>query len=325
MRVILAGIALWFLASAFLIFAVGAFLWLLRKFSPLHKVEGAGWARLTAFGLLMPPSSGIAFAIAGLTSALLCPSTVTRNYHLCLHSARHFCGHTASSNVLRSQFALWSTLLWLGLASATLGLAVRRHRYIKRIEPSHKLRQAIAKANLPSNLPVWETNADIPVGLVGLISPSIFVSQDLVRRLPLSALTVVLRHEYAHLARRDHWVRFLLFAIALIFAPVPFTLWLQREWKSASEKAADEFAARDEKSASLLAFAFKVFQSIWIPKSQEQIANRVNRLKGKRRKNFGESLLFAALICILAFCALVFYFPPLWLTLHCLAEALILK
>lgn len=323
MQVIFAGVALWFLVSAFLVFVVGLILWLLRKFSPLRKLDGASWARLTAFSLLLPPSSGIALTIVGLTSALLCPSTISRNYHLCMHSARHLCGHTATSNVLRSQFAMWGVLVWFGLVSATLGLAICRHRYIKRIEPSPKLRRAIANANLPSNLPVWETDVDISVGLVGVISPSIFVSQELVRRLPLSALTVVLRHEYAHLARCDHWIRFLLFVNALIFAPVPFAIWLQREWRNASEKAADELAiSGEEKFASLLAFAFKTLQDIWIPKSAEQMANRVKRLKRQQIKNFWESSLSAtATVCILAFCPFIFYLPPFWLTLHCLAEA----
>ncbi|MCS7187357.1 MAG: M56 family metallopeptidase [Armatimonadota bacterium] len=326
MRVILAGIALWFLVSAFLIFAVGAFLWLLRKFSPLRKVEGAGWARLTAFGLLLPPSSGIAFAIAGLTSALLCPSTVARNYHLCMHSARHFCGHSGAPNILRSQFVLWGALVWFGLASVALGLSTRRSRYIKRIEPSPKLCQAIANANLPRNLPVWETGNEIPAGLVGVFCPSIFVSKELVRRLPLSALTVILRHEYAHFVRRDHWLRFLIFVVALIFAPVPFAIWLQKEWRNASERAADDFAASNEKSASHLALALQSLQSVWVPKSAQQLSNRVEWLKGQKLKVAGETLVGAVtMVCSLAFCVLAFHLPSLWLTLHCLAEALVLK
>lgn len=325
-RIILAGIALWFSVSAFMIFAIGLTLWLLKKFSPLRKVDGASWARLTAIGLLLPPSSGIPLAIAGLTSAILCPSTAFRNYHLCVHSVRHLCGHAATTSVWRSQFVLWGALTWFGLTGATMVLLMRRRRYFKRIEPSPKLRQAIARANLPANLTVWETDGDVPAGLIGVFSPSIFVSRELVQRLPVKALTVVLRHEYAHFARRDHWLRFLLLATALIFAPVPFVVWLQKEWRDASEKAADNFAASDERAASLLSQAFEVIQGAWVPKSAEQLKRRVEMVKNRESLNTSESLFGAvAVVCGLAFCAFIVLSPSIWLTLHCFAEALILR
>ena len=326
MRVIIAGIAIWFLTSAFFVFVNGLTLWVLKKFSALRELDGAGWARLTALGLLLPPSLGIAFAIAGLTSATLCPAITARNYHLCMHLARHLCGHATAANVLKSRIVLWGTLAWCGLAGATLVLSSRRRRYIKRIEPSPKLRQAISQANLPKDLPVWETDGEIAAGLVGVVSPSIFISQDLVRRLPVRALTVILSHEYAHFSRRDHLCRLLLFATALIFAPIPFAVWLQREWRDASEKAADDFAASSEKSTSLLALTLKVVQSGWEIKSDEQLNRRVERLRRKQAGSFPKVYLsVGAVIFGLAFCLLVFHLPPLWLTLHCFAEALMLK
>ncbi|GEM_PF-1138880 len=326
MQVILAGIVLWFFVSAFLIFAAGVTLWLIKRFSPLGKVDGSNWARLTAFALLLPPSFGFTFTVASLTSAFLCPATSVRYYHLCEHSVKHFCGHAAATNVFGSQIAFWCTLVWFGLASAILMILMCRRLYIKRIEPSPKLRQAIANVNFPSNLPVWETGSDLPALLVGVVSPSIFVSQELIRRLPTSALEVVLLHEYAHLVRRDHWLRPLIFIVSLVFAPIPFAVWLQREWQDASEKAADDFATGNEKSAKLLIFALKVLQSIWIPMSAEQLANRVKRLKSQRAKNISENSLSSALIiCGLSLCSLIFCFPSLWLTLHCFAEVLILK
>ncbi len=325
-RIILAGITLWFLTSAFLVFVIGTILWLLKKFSLLCKVEEANWARLTAFSLLLPPSSGIPLAVAGLTSAILCPATTIRHYHLCVHSARHLCSHRAATNVLQSQFVMWGALTWCGLVATTLTLLMSRRKYIKRIEPSPKLRQAIAQSNLPSNLPVWETDCDIPAGLIGVISPSIFVSQELIQRLPVEALAVVLNHEYAHLARRDHWLRFWVFATALIFAPVPFVVWLQKEWRDASEKAADNFAASDERAASLLSQAFEVIQGVWVPKSAEQLKRRVEMVKNRESLNTSESLFGAvAVVCGLAFCAFIVLSPSIWLTLHCFAEALILR
>lgn len=309
-----------------MVFALGALLWLLRKFSPLSKIEGAAWARLTALGLILPPSSGLAFAICSLVSALSCPATASHKFHLCLHSARHFCLHSTSASLLGSNFVLWATLLWFGLTGAALALTVSRRRRIRFIEPSPKLRQAIAQGNLPSNLAVWETDSEIPAGVVGFLSPSIFVSSELVRRLSVKTLATVLLHEYAHLERRDHWLRPLLCATALVFAPVPFAIWLQREWRDASEKAADDFAARDENSARSLSAALKMLQNLWIPKSPEQLNYRRFRLKPNRRGNFAKRPLVVALPVLgLALCLLITLHPSFWLTIHCFAEALMLR
>lgn len=325
MRVILAGFALWFWVSAFLVFALGALLWLLRKFSPLSKIEGAAWARLTALGLILPPSSGLAFAICSLVSALSCPATASHKFHLCLHSARHFCLHSTSASLLGSNFVLWATLLWFGLTGAALALTVSRRRRIRFIEPSPKLRQAIAQGNLPGNLPVWETDSEIPAGVVGFLSPSIFVSSELVRRLPEQALVVVLRHEYAHLVRRDHWLRLLLFSVALIFTPTFFAIWLQKEWRNASEQAADHLAAIDRKSARLLSLALKSVQSAWVPLSLKELTKRSERLISFVADD-NEVLTFApATLLGLALCAAFICSPPLWSTFHCFAEALVLR
>ncbi len=326
MRAILVSIALWFLISASLIFLVGFVLYLLRRFSPLREVEGADWARLTAFGLLLPPCLGIVFAVLGLTSALLCPKIAVCNYHLCIHSVRHFCFHAATLSVQKSQFVLHGALAWCSLTGVISTLLMRRRQHIKRFEPSPKLRQAIAYANLPPKLTVWETDSDITAGLVGVVSPSILVSQELVKRLPVKALTSVLHHEYAHWFRRDHWVRFLLFVTALIFAPVPFTIWVQREWREASEKAADDFATNADKNAHSLSSALRALHSFIAPKLDESVKRRVERLKAQRTINLKPSPVYVtATLFVLALSSFLLCFPPIWLTLHCLAEALMLK
>lgn len=326
MQLILAGITLWFWSSAFLIFIFGLVLWLVKKFPPLSQFDGAIWAKLTALGLLLPPSFGVFFAISGLTSALNCPATNLQDFRLCSHSILHFCSHSKTANIEKSQFAFWGVLVWCSLVSATFPLLTFRRRPVKRIEPSPKLQQAIAKANLPSNLAVWETDDEYPAGLVGIISPSIFVSQSLIQKLPLSALTAVLRHEYAHFVRRDHFLRLIIFATALIFAPIPFALWLQKEWRNASERASDDFAANNRSSARHLSVALKSLQRFWVSKSPEQLGVRVRRLNSRRRKNAKESLLSAvSFILGLSFCIFVVSLPFFRLTVHCFAEALILR
>ncbi len=324
MRLVLVGFALWLVSSAFLILLVGSILWLSRKVPPLRNADGSEWARLTALGLLAPPSFGIAFAIAGLTSAILCPSTSVRNYHLCFHLARHLCGHSSATTIWKSHSLLLAALVWLGVTGATTVILSRRAKLVKRFRPSPKLKQAIALAQIPKKLPVWESDDEAPAGLVGVLSPSIFVSRETVQRLPLSALTTVLRHEYAHFARKDHWLRWLLFVIALIFAPIPFAVWLQREWRCACEMAADDFAASNSQSARFLTNALSAVQGF--TGLNEQLQQRIERLKAKRTKS--KHAIWVGVVAILSGLVLgVFAFsvPSIWLTFHCLAEALILK
>lgn len=325
MRLVLVGFALWLISSAFLVSLVGSILWLSRKISPLRDAEGSEWARLTALGLLAPPSFGIALAIAGLTSAILCLATSVRNYQLCFHLARHLCGHASARAIWKSHSLLWLALVWLGLTGTTILVLSRREKLARRFRPSPKLKRAIALAQLPSDLPVWESDGEAPAGLIGVLSPSIFVSRQTVQRLPLSALTIVLRHEYAHFARKDHWLRWLLFIVALIFAPIPFVVWLQREWRCACEKAADDFAASDPQTAHLLANALNVVQN-FAGFSDGQLQHRIERLKAKRTKN-GHAILIGvgSILAGLVLGVLAFSLPSIWLTFHCLAEALILR
>ncbi len=325
MRLLLVGFVLWLISSAFLVLFVGSMLWLSRKVSSLRDADGLEWSRLTAFGLLVPPSLGIVLAIAGLSSAISCPATSVRNYHLCLHLAKHLCGHASATAIGKSHSLLLATLVWLGLTGATTLVLSRRAKLVKRFEPSPKLKRAIALAQLPKNLPVWESDNEAPAGLVGVLSPSIFISRQTVQQLPLSALTTVLRHEYAHFARKDHWLRWLLFVIALIFAPIPFAVWLQREWRYACEMAADDFAAPNSQSARLLANALSAVQN-FAGLSDGQLQHRIGRLRTKRIKSGHAVLLgFGAILSGLVLGVFAFSLPSIWLTFHCLAEALILR
>jgi beta-lactamase regulating signal transducer with metallopeptidase domain len=77
---------------------------------------------------------------------------------------------------------------------------------------------------------------------VGWRRPTIVVPQSLVDG-PRDVLCAILRHEYAHAARGDGFGR-LLHAIALpVLWSHPLFWWLQRHWRFAAERMADELAA----------------------------------------------------------------------------------
>lgn len=322
MKLVLVAITLWFLSSALLLWVVGTILWLTMKFPKVRDINGAKRARLMAVSLLAPPSLGIALTVAGLTSASLCPYISAR--HLCFHLASHLCAHSTVATVWKIQFLLWGTGVWIAVAGTAIALLWRRGKAIKFSPPSAKLRRAIVLAKLPKDIPVWETERDVSSGLIGVMSPSIFVSRQLVRNLSVPTLSVVLRHEYAHFVRRDHLFRPLLFLVAFIFSPIPFTIWLHREWRCACEEAADEAVALNGKSAKFLSTALRTVKRLSGLKD-EQLERRIESAVRFKPFNSRASLVSAtAIIFGLVSGLIALNIPAIWLTFHCLAEALMI-
>ncbi len=325
----LAGLVLWFLLSALLLGMTGGILWTLRQLTPLRQWDGAKWARWTALALLLPLLWASGLTAAGLLSVSECPDVSSVWLHGCLHSIRHWCGHASESAYRESLWLLWGILGWLSIASALWFLAMRRQPQLRRLPPSTKLRRALKQASVPASLPVWEAVSDAPAGLVGVWRPFLFVAQWMVQRLSLPALCAVLRHECAHWHRRDHWLRWLFFGIALLFALVPFVHWLHREWRQAAEEAADDWASTDEQTAHALAQALTTARqeavAVGVGFGSEQLERRIQRLKKRRHHAVKEDPWWTALVFVggLVVTALTFFLPPLWLTLHCFAEALL--
>ncbi len=217
---------------------------------------------------------------------------------------------------------------WLVSIGVLCKLLAKRQPTLRRLTPSSKLRRAMAKAAIPNSLTIWEAETDAPAGLVGLRRPFIFVSRWLVRQLSLPALTTVLRHEYAHWQRQDHWLRSLLFVVSLTFSFVPFVLWLQREWRQASEEAADDWAAPNETTALALAQALSTVRQQTAPLGlgldNGHLERRIARLQQRRSANTTANWLGGvALLSGLAVATLFSLAPPLWSSLHCLAETLL--
>jgi beta-lactamase regulating signal transducer with metallopeptidase domain len=352
MRWLLAWLFLWWLTSAGLLLLTGIVLWLLRRFSALRRWDGAAWANATAMALLCPLVIGAIVATSATLSVKGCDlptsSPVSRPsslFSLCPHTIRHWCGH-ASSAARRDVWAMfWVIWGWLGVAGSGWLLVEGRRRSFVMLSPSAKLKQAGKQAGVPKELPLREAVTETPAGLVGFRRPFIFVARWFVQTASLPSLCAVLRHELGHWHRRDHLLRRLLFAVALGFGIVPLVTWLHREWRDASEEAADDWAATDLSTALALAQALQTVQqyrqrSGWTDKPtsksvREQVRmdggelyRRIERLRGRQKR---EQARWMSALCplgmVIAFIPLTFSLsltPPLWLTLHCLAETLLL-
>lgn len=365
MRWLLAWLFLWWLTSAGLLLLTGILLWLLRHFSALRRWEGAAWANVAAMALLCPLVIGAIVATGATLSVKGCdlptsspvphPSSL---FFLCPHTVRHWCGH-ASSAARRDVWAMfWVIWGWLGIAGSGWLLVEGRRRSFMVFAPSAKLKRAGKLAGIPEKLPLREAVTEAPAGLIGFRRPFIFVARWFVQRASLPSLCAVLRHELGHWHRRDHFLRRLLFAVAIGFGCVPLVAWLHREWRDASEEAADDWAATDLSTALALAQALQMVQhgqmggsdSQWGGKLADErmgmdggkLSRRIERLKGRQRGNstaerderrrMGDGdlnrrrLALCPLGMVIGFSLFVplSLTPSLWLTLHCLAETLLL-
>lgn len=100
--------------------------------------------------------------------------------------------------------------------------------------------------NLPqTSVPAYRLNHPFPViAVVGVFKPKLFIADSLFDSLTAEELSAAIEHECGHISHRDNLKRALLRICRDVLAIVPCGRWLDREWASAAEAAADEFAAR---------------------------------------------------------------------------------
>lgn len=318
------------LITAPFLLAAGLNLWLLRHSKSLRAADGALWAKWTAMALALPPVFGVLLTTVAFFSIVFCTEPHLSLLHDCLHAIRHWCGHVSKTAQTEAHLLLWLTTAWFCISGIILLLAWGRQPIPLRLPPSIKLRRVADAAGLTNQLPLWEAETDKPAGLVGVWRPFIFVAHWLVQQLTAPALQVVLRHEWAHWLRRDHLTRWMLFGIAVLFGFIPFVRWLHKEWRRACEEAADDWAAPDAVSAHHLAVALQTVQQrtamIALGLTSGHLTHRIVRLQQMPRPaRDGATEWFPIistvfiLTCVLSMTAL----PPVWFTLHCLAETLL--
>ena len=100
-------------------------------------------------------------------------------------------------------------------------------------------------------VPTFEVSGPAPALLVGgVCRPRLLVSGRAAELLNQCEMDVAIRHELAHIRRRDNLKK-----LVLHFCVFPFLAALDREWLMAAEIAADDFAVNDEQAALDLASA----------------------------------------------------------------------
>ena len=156
-------------------------------------------------------------------------------------------------------------LLTLALCTVALSVAAAR-RLVLSLRASATcadlLRQCGRRWTQTDGQSIWLVDSTYPVAAVtGLFRTRLLISTRIVHECTPRELAAVIRHEAAHVRRRDNLVR-----AAMRYLPDPFALLaagreLQRDWAAAAEEAADDEAAgpradaRSELAAALVRVA----------------------------------------------------------------------
>lgn len=95
-----------------------------------------------------------------------------------------------------------------------------------------------------------------PIGM-----PTIVVPQDLVDILTELELQAILTHEFAHLRRKDHWVRWLEFVAMALYWWNPVVWFVRRRIQQSEELACDAWVVRENPNTAN-AYANALFQAV---------------------------------------------------------------
>ena len=158
----------------------------------------------------------------------------------------------------------------------------------------HLISQLAAEARPLDSLP--SASGDIPIlahpswgpGVVGILRPRIIVPEAEAER---GSLGWILRHEAAHLERRDHWTLPLTQLFVLLLWPVVPLWFALLRYRRLVEMACDERAVRGETVHSrrsygelLLSFAGAEVQPQWMEVSmRHDVASRIRELTRRSR------------------------------------------
>lgn len=202
---------------------ISAAVWpLLREY--LHGASAAVRARAIAVARLAPIAAGAAFAtIIGAAFVRFEPLDTTEAPGLFLASAASF------------------TLMLVALAATRIARATQASARCNRL-----LRLGSRRIVRPDGTSVWLLDTAYPVAAVtGLLRPRMILSTRLLEECTDGELDAIVRHELAHIRRRDNVLRA---AILCLPNPLAFSAagrQMQQAWAAAAEEAADDAAAGD--------------------------------------------------------------------------------
>ena len=143
------------------------------------------------------------------------------------------------------------TLVLVGHALRRLAAGLETSRHCQ-----HLLAHCASRRVGPDGHPLWIVDSEYPVAAVfGIVHTRLLLSQRIMSELTAAEIACVVRHEAAHIRRRDNLVQ-----AAMRFLPDPAAhtrtgQTIQIAWRKAAEEAADDLAASGVEQRTDLASA----------------------------------------------------------------------
>lgn len=143
-----------------------------------------------------------------------------------------------------STLAIW--LLGVGIVGGVTYIRVRRMKALVRdAEPAPReiadMADDVAQAFGTSSPPILVTSARVPPLLWAAgKSPVVVLPSSLLSNLSEEQTETLIAHEVAHLARRDHWVRWIEFVVTTVCWWNPLAWMASRQLRRAEEQSCDE-------------------------------------------------------------------------------------
>jgi beta-lactamase regulating signal transducer with metallopeptidase domain len=220
------------------------------------------------------------------------------------------------------------TVVLIALAAARLGRAIRAEA-----ECSRLLRTAGRRATRTDGTRVWIVDTEYPVAAVtGIFRTRLLLSTRILSECTAGEVEAVVRHEKAHVSRRDNMVR-----AAMLYLPDPMGFLpagpqMQHAWAAAAEESADDAAAGCEvEGRTVLAAALVRVARMastpapdWVPAlafyEGTNLETRVRRLLDRGRSSNGMRWHAAMLGLVAASACAVVFSDPLASQLHAWME-----
>jgi len=108
----------------------------------------------------------------------------------------------------------------------------------------HESSRPLPAGFLGSTIPAFRIDADAPLmALVGIVRPRLFVTRGLLDVLTHDELAATIAHETGHYRARDNFKRLAIRCAPDLLAFLPASRWIEHEWTTSAEHAADASAA----------------------------------------------------------------------------------
>lgn len=151
-------------------------------------------------------------------------------------------------------------LMLLALALTSVGLLIAATvRFVRAARTTIHCRRLIEECGATMTVSgerVWIVQTDYPVAAVlGVLDTRLLLSRRILSECTTAEVASVLRHELAHIRRRDNLVQAAMRFLPDPFAHLPAGRTIQAAWAEAAEEAADDLAARDAGDRTDLASA----------------------------------------------------------------------